>query len=1166
MQLQKIKLAGFKSFVDPTTLNLPSRLIGIVGPNGCGKSNTIDAVRWVMGESSAKHLRGESMEDVIFNGSNARKPVGKASIELVFDNSDGRAGGEYAKYNEISIRREVTRDGQSTYYLNNARCRRRDITDLFLGTGLGPRSYSIIEQGMISRLIEAKPQDMRVFLEEAAGISRYKERRRETENRMRHTRENLDRLNDLRDEIAKQLAHLERQSKAAEKYKVFKAEERRLKAQLLALRLRELDQQLRQREAEVSEHQTRLEKVQAEIRHCEARIESLREKRNDASESFNSVQAAFYQLGGEINSIEQTIQHRRELLERRRQEQDEASQLLSRLRADIERDQNALENLERDIAALTPEVETGRENLDQARHRLAEAERKMTDWQQRWEDFNQRIAGPTQLAQVERARMEQLEKQIAQQQARLKRLEEEQARIQTDRLESEIGDLASRVATQQQSQQQASQLLEATAGDLREARERIKTTAEKLNGLQQQSQQARGRLASLEALQQAALGKDSQQLGRWLERAGLQRASRLGERISADPEWSRAVETVLGETIEAVEVESLESPRAHFDALNAAPLALYENAPATASGDEDSLWSKVEAPDCVRDLLQRVRLAANLDDALRQRASLDAGESIITPDGVWLGKTWLRFPGNADEHAGVLDRKREIAELQKQLSGFDRQTAELRQQLEAERQRLAELEARRDAQQSEANQAHREYSNLNARLEQHRARLEQSNQRLASLREEAEELARQLEQTRQAHQRATESRNAAISEMESLQQQRGDFDSERETLRQQLSEARHALETARAALHEKQLKLQSLETARDATRNNLERMAQQRQGLDNRLKTLAEDLDQGEAPLQSLAEQLETLLGQRVGREQALTAARDALQDIDNQIREQEKQRHDAETRHGQMRETLERLRLNAQELKVRGCTLEEQLAEMEMTRESASADLDESATIEQWESELERLGRRIQRLGAINLAAIDEFQEQSERKQHLDAQYEDLTEALQTLETAIRKIDNETRDRFKETFDKVNESLKQKFPKLFGGGHAHLEMTEDDLLTTGVNVMARPPGKRVSNIHLLSGGEKALTAVALVFSIFELNPAPFCMLDEVDAPLDDANVGRFCDLVEEMSENVQFIFITHNKITMELARQLIGVTMREPGVSRLVDVDVDEAATMAAS
>jgi len=1165
MQLQKIKLAGFKSFVDPTTLNLPSRLIGIVGPNGCGKSNTIDAVRWVMGESSAKHLRGDSMEDVIFNGSNARKPVGKASIELVFDNSDGRAGGEYAKYNQISIRREVTRDGQSTYYLNNARCRRRDITDLFLGTGLGPRSYSIIEQGMISRLIEAKPQDMRVFLEEAAGISRYKERRRETENRMRHTRENLDRLNDLRDEIAKQLAHLERQSKAAEKYKVFKAEERQLKAQLLLLRLRAMDEQLRAREAEVAERETRLEKTVAEIRHCEAEIEKLREQRNEASESHNAVQAAFYQLGGEINSIEQTIQHRRELLERRRQEQNEASQLLSQARADIERDQAALANLERDIAALEPEVEAGSRDLDQVRQKLAEAERRMTDWQQRWEAFNERIAGPTQLAQVERARMEQLEKQIAQQQARLKRLEEEQGRIQTTQLESEISDLATRVAAQQQGQQQASELLESTAAALREVRERIKATAEQLNALQQQSQQARGRLASLEALQQAALGKDSQQLARWLARAGLQQAARLGERISAEPEWSRAVETVLGEVLEAVEVDSLDAPRDHFDALGDAPLALYENTTSAPAGG-DSLWGKVKAPDCVRDLLQRVRLAGDLDDALRQRGGLGEGESVITPEGVWLGRSWLRFPGKADERAGVLDRKREIAELQAQLADYDRKTAALRQQLDAERKQQAELEAQRDARQNEANQAHREFSTLNARLEQNRSRLEQSTQRLASLRDEAEELARQLDQTREAHQRATESRNAAISEMESLQQQRGDFDSERETLRQQLSEARHALETARAALHDKQLKLQSLKTARDATRNNLTRMEQQREGLDSRLKALAEDLDQGEAPLQSLAEQLEALLGQRVGREQALHAARDALQDIDNQIREQEKQRHEAEERHNQMREALERLRLNAQELKVRSRTLEEQLAEMEMTRETAGAELDEDATIDAWEQRLEQLGRRIQRLGAINLAAIDEFQEQSERKQHLDAQYEDLTEALETLETAIRKIDNETRERFKETFDKVNESLKQKFPKLFGGGHAHLEMTEDDLLTTGVNVMARPPGKRVSNIHLLSGGEKALTAVALVFSIFELNPAPFCMLDEVDAPLDDANVGRFCNLVEEMSENVQFIFITHNKITMELARQLIGVTMREPGVSRLVDVDVDEAALMAAS
>ncbi len=1165
MQLQKIKLAGFKSFVDPTTLHLPSRLIGIVGPNGCGKSNTIDAVRWVMGESSAKHLRGDSMEDVIFNGSSARKPVGKASIELVFDNSDGSAGGEYAKYNQISIRREVTRDGQSQYFLNNTRCRRRDITDLFLGTGLGPRSYAIIEQGTISRLIEAKPQDLRVFLEEAAGISRYKERRRETENRMRHTRENLDRLNDLRDEITKQLAHLERQSKAAEKYKVFKQDERRLRSQLLVLRLQALEQQLNSQEATIRERETQLEKTLADVRRCEAEIESLRQKRSEASESFNSVQAAFYQVGGEISRVEQSIRHHRELLERRREEQHEAEQAIAQARSDIERDEATLAELTEQIASLEPAVAAGEQDLEQARRHLTEAEQAMSDWQQRWEAFNQRAAGPAQQAQVERARMEQLERQIQQHQTRLQRLADEQQRIDTNALDSEIAQLATAVAAQEQQQRQTTETLAATHEAVEQRRQAIRQTADQLNTLQQQAQQARGRLSSLEALQQAALGKDRNALQQWLEQAGLARAPRLAERIVVEPRWSKAVEAVLGDLLEAVEVDSLQAAQPQWRDLDAQRLTLYENSVTTTAAD-GTLAAQAEVPAGLSGLLGKIRLAEDIPQALSLRASLAEDESVVTPEGYWLGKHWLKIPGQEDEHAGVLARRQEIDQLQQQLQAFDQQTAKLRQQLDADRAELARLEKQRDEAQHTANQAHREFSTLNARLEQHHARLEQSHQRLARLREEQEELTQQLEQARQAHQQATEARNAAVSEAEKLQQERSRFDEERETRQRALSEARQALETVRSAVHEKQLKLQSLKTARESTHNNLARMKQQQQRLSDKLATLENTLADGESPLAALTEQLESLLAQKVTRDQAMSAARDALQAVDNQITEQEKQRQQNEQQYNESRQKLENLRLAAQELKVRARTLEEQLAAMELSRETVEAGIEEGAAIDAHEEELERLERRIQRLGPINLAAIDEFQEQSERKQHLDSQFEDLTQALATLESAIGKIDRETRERFKDTFDKVNKSLQEKFPKLFGGGYAHLEMTEDDLLTTGVNVMARPPGKRVANIHLLSGGEKALTAVALVFSIFELNPAPFCMLDEVDAPLDDANVGRFCDLVAEMSENVQFIFITHNKITMELAHQLIGVTMREPGVSRLVDVDVDEAAMMAAS
>ncbi len=1166
MHLHKIKMAGFKSFVDPTTLHLPSSLVGIVGPNGCGKSNTIDAVRWVMGESSAKHLRGESMDDVIFNGSNARKPVGKAFVELIFDNTDGRAGGEYAKYSEIAIRREVSREGQSQYYLNGTRCRRRDITDLFLGTGLGPRSYAIIEQGMITRLIDAKPLEMRAFLEEAAGISRYKERRRETENRMRHTRENLDRLNDLRDEIIKQLTHLERQSKAAEKYKVFKQDERQLIAQLLELKLRDMDGQLESRQSGINEKQTALEKVMAQIRHAETQIETFREQRTESNEAFNAVQAAFYQIGGEINSLEQQIQHQRELHQRREAEKTEAEQALSQAKSDIERDESALLGLREEMVALEPEVQSGSEALEQSRQQLTVAEQGMTDWQASWDDFNRRVAAPAQQAQVEKTKMEQLEQRISQQASRIKRLDDERNAIQTDSLQAEITQMASSITVQKTDQDQSAAALTTTQNDLGQLRETIKTTADQLNSLQQKSQQSRGRLASLEALQQAALGKDKNQLRGWLEKFGLQKAARLGEKIIADPDWSSATEMVLGEYLEAVEVDSLSNHQQHLPELQQGNVVLFEGGQGEHGNVTGTLGSKVKAPASIQGLLSQIRLADDLDQALKMRGELAEHESIVTADGYWLGKSWLRLSQQSGDHGGMLARKEDITSLQTELAKIDQESSQLKQQLELERNKLTKLENQRDEQQNIANQAHREFSNLNSRLDQFRSRLDQFKQRSSQLSDESTELNSQIEQFREAHQQATELRNAAVTQAETLQQERQGIESERETHRKAVTDARQALENLRNATHQKQLKLESLKTAQRSTTQNLERMQQQLTRLSDKLVTLDQSMEEGDSPVEALAQQLATLLTQRVSREQSLSSARDSLQSLENQVREQEKQRQAAEAQHNEQREALESLRLNAQELMVRARTQEERLAEMELTREEVAKGLQASETtptITQWEADLEAMERRIQRLGAINLAAIDEFQEQSERKTYLDSQFDDLNEALDTLEAAMSKIDKETRQRFKETFDLVNESFQKKFPKLFGGGHALLEMTEEDLLTTGVNIMARPPGKRVSNIQLLSGGEKALTAVALVFSIFELNPAPFCMLDEVDAPLDDANVGRFCDLVAEMSEDVQFIFITHNKITMELARQLIGVTMREPGVSRMVDVDIDAAAEM---
>jgi len=1165
MRLKKIKLAGFKSFVDPTSIDLTSNLVGIVGPNGCGKSNTIDAVRWVMGETSAKHLRGESMEDVIFNGSASRKPVGQAFIELVFDNSDGSLGGEYAQYGEISVKRQVSRDGQSQYFLNGTRCRRRDITDIFLGTGLGPRSYAIIEQGMISRFIEAKPEELRVYIEEAAGISKYKERRRETENRIRHTRENLDRLNDLREEIEKQLNHLHRQARTAERFKELRAEERRAKAELLALREKKMTGEVEGRERELREQETRLEQIVAEIRNLEAQLEKDRELHVEANEAFNEVQGRYYKVGGDISRAEQSIQHNRELRFRQERELGQAEQALAQAREHIAQDESKLEEFATQIAELEPEHQQSEGGQEQANTQLAEAEQAMQTWQGEWEELGRRTSEPSEIAQVERTRMEHLDRQIGQYRQRLERLEQELGTLSDATLREEIERFAEQVeesrATADEQQAQLTETIEA----INTRREENRGLSHQLDELRGQLQSARGRLASLEALQQAALGEKEESVTRWLADQRLDSAPRLAEKVQAEPGWERAVETVLGDYLEAVCVDNIDTVTGVLESLEHGSLLLFDTQQAgTGSAAGAMLATKVKAPWSLEGVLAGVHAADSLNDALAMRSRLGAGESVITRDGIWVGASWLRVSRDADEHAGVLAREQEIRSLQQQVEELDARIGGMEEQLESGRDALRGLEARREELQVEVNRLHRAHADINAQLTNRKSRLEQVESRRTSVTDEMEELRAQSMQAQEELQQATARRNEAVEQMEKLSHEREGLDSRREQLRATLDEARRQAQEHRQRAHEIALKMESVRSAQQGTRQNLERMREQLGQLEARCEELREAMQEGGSPVAELEQELEALLGKRMEVEKELNEARAKVQSVESDMRERDQQRMAAERRADDTRSGLERLRMAWQELKVRQQTVSEQLAETEFQLETLLNEMPEEATIESWQAKVQDLEQKIQRLGPINLAAIDEYKEQSQRKEYLDAQHDDLIEALETLENAIAKIDRETRQRFRDTFERVNARLQEMFPKLFGGGHAHLEMTGDDLLTTGVSIMARPPGKRISNIHLMSGGEKALTAVAMVFAIFELNPAPFCMLDEVDAPLDEANVGRFCDLVREMSERVQFIFITHNKTTMELADRLVGVTMREPGVSRMVAVDVEEAAQMA--
>ena len=1169
MRLSKIRLAGFKSFVDPTNITFPSSLVGVVGPNGCGKSNVIDAVRWVMGESSASRLRGDSITDVIFNGSSARKPVGAASVELLFDNSETTLEGQYAKYAEISIRREVTRDGISNYYLNGARCRRKDITGIFLGTGLGPRSYSIIEQGMISRLIEAKPEEMRVFIEEAAGISKYKDRRRETSNRIKHTKENLERLHDVLEEVEKQLKHLDRQAKTAERYGKYKEEERRTSAELLALKTADLDQQAADARATLEERKTLLEAAIADQRKLEAQIEEARERQSERNDEFNEVQGRYYKVGSEIARLEQSIEHAQELRERQEADLAQAREGATEIREHIDKDRTEIEQLDLTLNELVPGLEQAKERQGSSAASLEKAEAALADWQSRWDGYSGEVGGAQQQASVEKTRAEQIESRLTSLADRSQKIVEAQADMRQEELASEVEKLAVTELKNRQAKEEFDRHLVDLSDNIRKLREQDKKLTHLVEERRSGLQDVQGKYASLEAVQKAALGEGDDAVKNWLKSAELDDAKRVAQTLNVNDGWERAVETVLGDYLQAVCVPSIEPATNTISALGSGRLTLIEDE--RGQGDilasADTLASKVtDAPSSIIGLLSEVKVADTLNDALAIRDNLSGNASVVTRDGIWLAPGWLRVSRDKDAKAGVLAREHDMRRLKGEMREIQaRYDSAVKLQRDG-RSRLAQLEERRESLQKDAAAMMNEYSESKAALDSAKYQMDQAEARRIALVEEAKEIENERISAEEQLRESQRNLRQAEEAMAELGEQRAELEATRDDLRNELSRVRHQAMEDRQAVQDITIQFESRRSSKESAAQSLERMKSQLAQFEEREKEIQARLEGSEAPLEENRQKLAGQLEGRIEVEQELAEARSRVENVEGELRRLEQSRMDVEQSVETARTAVSQSEMGMQEIRVRREGVTEQLAQTDFEYETLLKEIDESATIESWDEKLEKIRRRIERLGPINLAAIDEFKEQSERKEYLDSQLADLTDALSTLENAIRKIDKETRTRFRDTYEQIDAGFKRLFPKLFGGGHAYMEMIGDDPLSAGITVMARPPGKRNSTIHLLSGGEKALTAVALVFAIFELNPAPFCMLDEVDAPLDDANVGRFCDIVREMSDKVQFIFITHNKVTMELARQLSGVTMQEPGVSRLVSVDLDEAVKMAAS
>ena len=1167
MRLIKIKLSGFKSFVDPTTVAFPGNLMAIVGPNGCGKSNIIDAVRWVLGESSAKTLRGDSMADVIFNGSSVRKPVGRASVELMFNNADGTLGGPWAGYSEIAVKRVVSRDGTSKYFLNNSRCRRKDITHMLLGTGLGAHGYSIIEQGMISRLVEARPEELRAFLEEAAGISKYKERRRETEHRIRRTRENLDRLNDLLEEVGKQIGHLQRQARAAERFRSLKADRRRMEAELLVLRLSALQDEHASRCAHLDEKRTGLEAALARQRATEALIEEMRLELDERNRQHGDVRSRALEVDSEISRLEQSLGHHRKLQQRQKQDLKEIAGQLAQSRALSDSDRAAIQRVDRLLEELGPGLASARSAHQEALDDLRKAEQAWEASQEQWGRIIETFAEAGHKERIEDERLGHLRSH--QQRLREERgeLEEAQSGGSAERLGQRLEELAAEEKTLKRASEAASAALEGTWNRLQSLRESEAGAARRLDEARRQLHERRGRLASLKALQEAAAEPTSRQVGDWLSASGWRSNARYADTLKVEEGWETAVETVLGDYLQAVCVDGIDEAAPRLAQLSAGQVTLWDGGIAddpAGRGPRRMLRHFVRGP-AVDRLLKGVRAVETVTEALAIRRRLRPHESVVTRDGLWMGQRWIRIRRDADPQAGLLARAEKIEKLRKSIAASAEQAEARETGLGEIRTELERIEAGQESAQADAGECRQRYADVRSELESGRARLEELLRRNRAGQRRIGEIAEELRDLADREAQSVAEFEGARTRRRKLADTRAELEVRRDEHRRRLGESRAREDRARADVQNLSLRIEAEKSTRESAVGALERVRDQQDHLRRRRGELEAEVQAAVEPMAEERRVLEEQLQEKLRVQDQLQAARGAVEDVESRLRDSKFSHAEQERDVEAARQVVEEARLDVREIEVRMDSVSNELSATGFDAGQMLESLPEDASVSSWETGLEKLERRIRLLGSVNLAAIDELERQSQRKQYLDDQFADLGKALATLENAIRKIDRETRTRFDETFKAANAGLARLFPRLYGGGHAYLELDGDDLLTSGVTIMARPPGKRVSTIHLLSGGEKALTAVALVFSIFELNPAPFCLLDEVDAPLDDANVGRFAEIVSEMSQRVQFVLITHNKTTMESMQQLTGVTMSEPGVSRLVAVDIDEAVQLAA-
>ena len=1171
MRLNSIKLSGFKSFADPTTFQLPGQRVGVVGPNGCGKSNIMDAVRWVLGESKASELRGESMLDVIFNGSGSRKPASRASVELVFNNESARAGGPWNQFSEIAVKRVLTREGGSSYFINNQPVRRRDVQDVFLGTGLGPRAYAIIGQGTISRIIESRPEELRLFLEEAAGVSKYKERRRETENRLKDTRDNLLRVDDILRELNNNLEKLERQAEVASRYKTLQEAGTTKLHQLWFLKHRDASTEADRVKLAVLESTNALESRMAELRHVEAQLEEVRVAHYASSDRLHVSQGELAQAQLEVSRLEERIRY---VVEGRQRAEQRLAELQTQNAQWLDRQEQAKAELEgnaEEIAGAAEQAELLAAQAEEEGQRLPDFEEAVRAAQARASGQRGEVTQVQQQIHVLAAESRSIEEQARALRSRRERLAAERGQLVAPDLQK-LGELNARSAAADEAKDEIEARLAEVSVAVPELDEQRRAQQDVLNRDQSRQADLTARLEALRALQEKV--QTEGKLKPWLARHGLDGLAGLWTKVHIENGWETALESALRERLNALSVGRLDIVRAFVGDAPPAKLAFYsppQGAIANTHRTLPRLSDLLELNDAglqalLNDWLEGVYTAANMDDALAQRGQLTHGEVIMTRDGHAVSQYAVAFYAPDSEQAGMLGRAQEITHLERESKAQVMITDEARGaliRLEAAytdaAQRLQSVRREASEAQTRAHELHVELLRLSSQAEAATTRRTQLEDELAEIDAQDEGL---IERRMTGEARFEE----LDLQLADTQERQADLEEGVIQAERKLSDAREQLRALERRAQEAQFHTRALSARQGELQRAIETATQQVHTNTQAGEQLTLELDTFND--QAAGAGLQDALALRAAREAGLAVTRTEYDELSAQLRRADEQRLEFERSLQPLRDSITKLQLEEQAAQLGGAQYLEQLMAAEVDLEALGKGIEEGAVkLHGLQTEIDRIGREVSALGAVNLAALDELVSARERKTFLDAQTGDLNDAIGTLEGAIHKIDLETRDLLMKTFNLVNEQFGRMFPSLFGGGQARLVMTGDEILDAGVQVMAQPPGKKNSTIHLLSGGEKALTAIALVFAIFMLNPAPFCLLDEVDAPLDDANTERYAKLVNEMSfKGTQFLFISHNKIAMEMAEQLIGVTMQEQGVSRIVAVDMEAALSMVES